>query len=192
MQLVFFKPTWKSENWEATLSCCMGQQQWSNSILKMLCRNDHISSIIRHLWDRRGHKFSPYAIHEMCKIVHGGDVIVVGLKLHIWVDSPVNNCLIWQHLIATWYHIKQCKYLGYHSAGHNSTPPTTPQVTVPECVFRCLYFAEASLVRLEEKPVHIGQLHFVIVKQDELYKEEARKAEWRNACCIDGHCPSEA
>ena len=46
-----------------------------------------------------------------------------------------------------------------------------PQVTVPECVFSCLYFAEAGLVRLEEQPVHIGQLHFVIVKQDELCKE---------------------
>lgn len=32
----------------------------------------------------------------------------------------------------------------------------------------CLHLAEASLVWLEEQPVHVGQLHLVIVKEDQL------------------------
>ena len=26
------------------------------------------------------------SIHEMLEVVHGSDVVVVGLKLHVWVD----------------------------------------------------------------------------------------------------------
>lgn len=40
--------------------------------------------------------------------------------------------------------------------------------SVPECVFCCFHFTEACLVRLEEQSVHIGQLYFVIVKEEQL------------------------
>lgn len=34
-------------------------------------------------------KYPPNAIHKMCKVFHCGDVIVVCLKQHIWVDVSV-------------------------------------------------------------------------------------------------------
>lgn len=34
-------------------------------------------------------KCPPNAIHKMRKVFHRGDVIVVGLKRHIWVDVSV-------------------------------------------------------------------------------------------------------
>ena len=36
-----------------------------------------------------GRYAEPDALHKMCKICHCGDVVVVGLKWHIWVDVPV-------------------------------------------------------------------------------------------------------
>ena len=37
-----------------------------------------------------------------------------------------------------------------------------------QCSLSSLHFAHACLVGLEEETIHIGQLHFVIVKQNEL------------------------
>lgn len=40
--------------------------------------------------------------------------------------------------------------------------------SVPECVFCCFHLTEAGLVRLEEQSVHVGQLHFIVVEEDQL------------------------
>ena len=37
-----------------------------------------------------------------------------------------------------------------------------------KCVDCCVHFAHASLVRLEEEPIHVCQLHFVVVKENQL------------------------
>lgn len=38
----------------------------------------------------------------------------------------------------------------------------------PECVLRCLHLTEACLMRLEEQPVHVGKLNFIVVKEEQL------------------------
>lgn len=40
--------------------------------------------------------------------------------------------------------------------------------SIPERVFGGFHFAEACLVRLEEQAVHVGQLDFVVVKEEQL------------------------
>lgn len=40
------------------------------------------------LWAYCGSK-SPNAVHEMCEVVHCGDVVIVGLKSNIWINVPM-------------------------------------------------------------------------------------------------------
>lgn len=59
--------------------------------------------------------------------------------------------------------------------------------SVPECVFCCFHFAEACLVRLEEQPVHIGQLYFIIVKKEQLGCHKMRTNHGKGKISTDGH-----
>lgn len=36
-------------------------------------------------------------------------------------------------------------------------------------MFSSFHFAESCLVRLEEQSVHVGQLHFIIVEEQQLW-----------------------
>lgn len=99
----------------------------------------------------------PDALHEMTEILHCGDVVVVGLKWHIWVDvSDDQN----EEMLAR--------------RNHSENKCVTTNNRIPECVFCCLYFAEAGLLRLEEQSVHVGQLHFVVVEEKQLWWHKRR------------------
>lgn len=45
---------------------------------------------------------------------------------------------------------------------------------IPERVFCCFHFTETCLMRLEEQPVHVGQFHFIVVKQEQLQRHKER------------------
>ena len=47
----------------------------------------------------------------------------------------------------------------------------------PECVLSGLHLAHARLVRLEEQSVHVGQLHAVVVEQQQLGRQEERPSD---------------
>lgn len=108
---------------------------------------------------RRERRTPPDAIHEMCKVFHCGDVVVVSLKWHVRIDVAVDK-------------IEQCVKQQTKINKSNAVAGTTVGRHVPECVFCCFHFAETCLVRLEEQSVHIGQLYFIIVKEEQLQQQE--------------------
>lgn len=76
----------------------------------------------------------------------------MGLKRHVWIDVPVG---------------RSESHLGKLS-GFEGKADLSIDICVPECVFCCFHFTEAGLVRLEEQSVHVGELHFIIVKEKQL------------------------
>lgn len=68
-----------------------------------------------------------------------------------------------------WWKEKSCKQFEHKAWNRSSVCPS------PQCVLCRLHFAEPCLMRLEEEAVHIGQLHFVIIKQQQLQQERNKQ-----------------
>lgn len=47
-------------------------------------------------------------------------------------------------------------------------PPPPPPLQSPQGVFCCVDLTQSCLIWLEEKPIHVGQLHLIIVKEQQL------------------------
>lgn len=89
----------------------------------------------------------------MGKVLHCCDIVVVGLKHNVRVDVSVRRKKRKLQLTESTSMTGVCVCV-YNAA--------------PECVLCCLHLTEACLVRLEEQPVHVGKLNFIVVKEEQL------------------------